>query len=131
MTKILVDAITNIAIHNGILRIECTAIGPDGKQHPSGTLVIPGAVAGPVLQALINGTQELDKKLREQQMPPPPVMPDVTLRPYAQYLPVAPATFAHKRWRGHTGYRFAAGDAAVPLVGVELARAALAMPIAF
>jgi hypothetical protein len=70
MTKILIDAITNIALHNGILRIECTAIGPDGQQHPSGTLVIPGAVAGQVLQALINGTKELDKKLREQpQMP--------------------------------------------------------------
>ena len=66
MNQVLVDAISNISIHNSILRIECVAVGPDGKQHPSGTLVIPGAVAGPVLQALINGTKELDKKLREQ-----------------------------------------------------------------
>ena len=66
MTQILIDAVTNLSIHNGVLRIECMAVGPDGKQHPSGTLVIPGAVAGPVLQALINGTKELDKKLREQ-----------------------------------------------------------------
>ena len=66
MTQILVDAVTNLSIHNGVLRIECMAVGPDGKQHPSGTLVIPGAVAVQVLQALINGTQELEKKLREQ-----------------------------------------------------------------
>ena len=47
------------AIHNHIL------------EYPPGPLVIPGAVAGPVLQALISGTQELDKKLREQQQMPP------------------------------------------------------------
>jgi hypothetical protein len=38
-----------------------------GTKH----LVIPGAVATQVVQALINGTQELDKKLREQQQMPP------------------------------------------------------------
>ena len=54
-----------------MLRIECVAVGADGQQRPSGTLVIPGAVATQVLQALINGTQELDKKLREQQQMPP------------------------------------------------------------
>lgn len=67
MTQILVDGITNISLHNGIVRVECATVGPDGKQHPSGTLVIPGAVAGQVLQALTTGAQELEKKLREQQ----------------------------------------------------------------
>ena len=67
MTQILVDGITNISLHSGIVRIECASVGPDGKQHASGTLIIPGAVAGPVLQALIKGMQELEKKLREQQ----------------------------------------------------------------
>jgi hypothetical protein len=67
MTQVLIDAITNLSIHNGVLRIECAAVGADGQPHPSGTLVIPGAVAGQVLQAVINGTQEIDKKLREQQ----------------------------------------------------------------
>lgn len=66
MTQVLIDAITNLSIHNGVLRIECVAVGADGQPHPSGTLVIPGAVAAQVLQALINGTQEIDKKLREQ-----------------------------------------------------------------
>ena len=67
MTQILVDGITNITFHGGVLRVECATVGPDGKPHPSGTLAIPGAVAGPVLQALIRGTQELEKKVREQQ----------------------------------------------------------------
>ena len=66
MTQILVDGISNITLHNGVVRIECVAAGPDGKPYPSGTLVIPGAVVGPVLETLIKGTQELDKKIREQ-----------------------------------------------------------------
>jgi hypothetical protein len=70
MTQILIDGITTLAVHNGVLRIECVAVGADGQQHKSGTLIIPGAVAGQVLQALINGTQELEKKLREQQQTP-------------------------------------------------------------
>jgi len=71
MTQMLIDAITNLSIHNGVLRIECAAVGADGQPHSSGTLVIPGAAAALVLQALINGTQELDKKLREQEASPP------------------------------------------------------------
>jgi hypothetical protein len=70
MTQVLVDGIASISLHNGILRIECTTVGPDGKSHPSGTLVIPGAIAAQVMQALVNGMQELDKKLKEQQKPP-------------------------------------------------------------
>ena len=67
MTQILVDAITNISLHSGIIRVQCATIGFDGKLQPSGTLVIPGAVAGKVLQTLISGAQELEKKMREQQ----------------------------------------------------------------
>ena len=75
MTQILVDGITSISFHSGILRVECATVGPDGKQHPSGTLVVPGPVAGQVLQALIKGTQELEKKLREQQQQQQQQMP--------------------------------------------------------
>ena len=71
MTQVLIDAIGGLSIHNGVLRIECVAVGADGQPHPSGTLVIPGAVATQVVQALINGTQELEKKLIEQQQMPP------------------------------------------------------------
>ena len=67
MTQILIDGVTNISLHSGVVRIECTTVGADGKPHTSGTLVIPGPAAAHVLQALITGTQELEKKVREQQ----------------------------------------------------------------
>lgn len=72
MTQILIDAINNLSFHNGVLRIECVAIGADGKPHQSGTLVIPSAAAGQVLNALINGSKELEKKAREQASKPEP-----------------------------------------------------------
>ncbi len=71
MTQMLIDGITNISLHNGILRIDCITLGHDGKPQPSGTLVIPGAIAAQVVQALANGMKELDKKIREQQQPAP------------------------------------------------------------
>jgi hypothetical protein len=69
MNQILIDSIANLSVHNGVLRIECVALGPDGQPQSSGTLVIPGLAANQVLNALIRGTQELEKKLREQQQP--------------------------------------------------------------
>ena len=45
MTQILIDGIANISFVGGVLRVECATVGSDGKPHPSGTLVIPGAVA--------------------------------------------------------------------------------------
>jgi hypothetical protein len=70
MTQILIDSITNITFHGGVLRFECVTVGPEGKPVTSGTLLIPGPVAGSVLQALIKGTQELEKRMREQQQMP-------------------------------------------------------------
>jgi hypothetical protein len=67
MTQILVDGIANITLHNGVVRIECLTIGSDGKPHPSGTLIVPGASVRLVLETLVNGTKELEKKLHEQQ----------------------------------------------------------------
>jgi hypothetical protein len=49
-----------------VLRIDCVTVRPDGQPHSSGTLLIPGPTVGPVLQALINSTKEMDKKIREQ-----------------------------------------------------------------
>jgi hypothetical protein len=66
MTQIVIDGITNISFLNANLRIECITVGPDGKPHTSGTLVIPGPVANQVLQGLTRGAQELEKKMREQ-----------------------------------------------------------------
>jgi len=62
---IVVDRISNIAVSNGILRIECVSVSAAGEEKPSGTVLIPANVAAPVVQSLVNGMQELDKKLRE------------------------------------------------------------------
>ena len=62
---ILVDGIGNVTVGHGVLRVECTCAGPSGKELPSGTLLIPTAVAGQVIQSLLNAVQELDKRARE------------------------------------------------------------------
>ena len=62
---IIVDRISNIAVSNGILRIECVAVNAAGQEKPSGTVLIPGIVAGQVIQSLVNAMQDLEKKLRE------------------------------------------------------------------
>lgn len=48
-----------------------------------------------------------------------------------QFAVVSRERHAARRWRRPDGYGFAAGDAVVPVVGAELARLVLAMPIAF
>jgi len=65
MTQILVDGVTYVSFINGILRIECGSVGRDGKLTPSGTLLIPGAKAGPVLQSIADAAKELGKRQRE------------------------------------------------------------------
>jgi hypothetical protein len=67
MSVTLIDGVKTVAFNNGILRIDCIEAGPNGEERPSGTLLIPGNQAGQVLQALVKATQELDKRLREQQ----------------------------------------------------------------
>ena len=64
---ILGDRIANVAIANGVLRIECVsaATSSPGQEKPSGTVLIPAVVAGQVIQFLVAAVQELDKKARE------------------------------------------------------------------
>ena len=62
---IVVERIANMAMMNGILRIECVAVNAAGQERPSGTMLIPANLAGPVVHSLVNGMQEPDKKLRE------------------------------------------------------------------
>jgi hypothetical protein len=66
MTYVLIDAIKAITFHNGLLRIDCIAVGSNNEERASGTLLIPGNQAGPVLRSLTQAIQELDKKVREQ-----------------------------------------------------------------
>ncbi len=67
MSVILIDGLKTVGFHNGILRIECTEAGPGGEERSSGTLLIPGNQAGQVLKSLVEATQQLEKRLREQQ----------------------------------------------------------------
>ena len=63
---IVIDRISGMAVINGMLRIECVALDTTGKEVPSGSVLIPGNVIGPVVQSLVNAVQEIDKKMREQ-----------------------------------------------------------------
>jgi hypothetical protein len=75
MSYILIDAIKAITFHNGLLRIDCVAVGSNNEERPSGTLLIPGNQAGPILRSLTQAVQELDKKLREQAQQPTAGLP--------------------------------------------------------
>jgi hypothetical protein len=68
MELILVDRIDAVVFHNGVLRVDCVAIGPNNKERASGTLLIPASQAGTILRTLIGATQELERRLREQAM---------------------------------------------------------------
>jgi hypothetical protein len=69
-TSIVVDRIGAIAIMNGVLRIECMAVNAAGQEK--GTLLIPANVAGAVAQSLVNGMQQLEKKVRDATATVPP-----------------------------------------------------------
>jgi len=66
MSVILIDGVRTGAFQNGVLRIDGIEAGPNGEERISGTPLIPGDQARPVLQALVEATQELEKRLHEQ-----------------------------------------------------------------
>jgi hypothetical protein len=66
----LIDRIGAVVLHNGVLRIDCVATGPNKEERPAGTLLIPANQAGAVLQSLVGAMQELDRRLREQARQP-------------------------------------------------------------
>ena len=67
MNTIVIDGLREAVFHNGVLRVECMAAGQGGALTPSGTLVIPAAVATQIVQGLAKALQELDQKVREKQ----------------------------------------------------------------
>jgi len=69
MSVILVDRVGSVVFHNGILRVDCIASGPNNEERLAGTLLIPANQAAAVLQSLVGAAQELDKRLREQARP--------------------------------------------------------------
>jgi hypothetical protein len=73
MTTTLIDGVKAVSLQNGIVRIDCIAVGPNNEERPSGTLLVPANRAGQIVGALTQALQELDKKLREQQQGVPTV----------------------------------------------------------
>lgn len=66
MSMILIDRIGAVVFQNNIVRVDCSAAGPNGEERLSGTLLIPASQAATVLQTLVGAAQELDRRLREQ-----------------------------------------------------------------
>jgi hypothetical protein len=70
MSQILIDAVGKVTIAAGLVRIDCLMAGPDKEMRPSGTLLITGAQAAPVLNSLVNAMKELQRRAQEQAIPP-------------------------------------------------------------
>jgi hypothetical protein len=69
MSQILIDGISNVTVAGGLVRVDCVALGPNNQHRPSGTLLIPGPAAGPVLSALVKAMKELHRQQQEQTTP--------------------------------------------------------------
>ena len=65
MSVMLIDRISSISIHKGVLRVDCVGVGPNNEERNSGTLLIPAGQVANVINSLAQATQELDKRLRE------------------------------------------------------------------
>ena len=66
-TTILADAVQNVTLSNGILRIRLTNIVGDNETQESGTLLLPANQAGPIINLLANSLNEISEKIQEQQ----------------------------------------------------------------
>jgi hypothetical protein len=64
MTQIVVDRFGKVSFHNGLVRIECLSIGPDGKPQASGTVLLAGAEAGKTMNNLVKSLQDLHKQVQ-------------------------------------------------------------------
>ena len=61
----IVEGLGSITFVNGILRVQLTAIDPDGKIRETGTIEIPGTKVADVIQGLAGAAQGISNKLNE------------------------------------------------------------------
>jgi len=61
----LVENLGHVTFVNGILRIQCVQVDPEGKLRESGIIEIPGGNVNGVLNALISASQSIEDKLNE------------------------------------------------------------------
>ena len=61
----LVEGLGSITFVNGVLSVQLTSINAEGKFVDAGSLEIPGAKVGDIIQGLANGSQGIIEKLNE------------------------------------------------------------------
>jgi hypothetical protein len=66
MQYVLIDKISHVGLHNGMMRVDCVSVGPNGHENPSGVLLIPPNIAGQFVRALASAMGELEKNIRKQ-----------------------------------------------------------------
>ena len=60
-----VDGLGSITFVNGVLRVQLTTINGEGKTVEAGSIEIPGARVGDIIQGLANGSKGIVDKLNE------------------------------------------------------------------
>ncbi len=63
----IVENLGHVTFVNGILRVQCTQVDPEGKIRESGILEIPGGNVNLVLNALISASKAIEEKLNEME----------------------------------------------------------------
>jgi hypothetical protein len=63
----LIDGISKVTFVNGIMRVQCLVIDPNGKEVESGTLEIPGGNIINIINGLANSAKSLEEKLKEME----------------------------------------------------------------
>jgi hypothetical protein len=64
---IIADAVINISLANNVVRVVFGQNAGDNQVAPSGTLLIPANIAGPIISGLANGVSEISEKVKQQQ----------------------------------------------------------------
>ena len=130
MSVTLIDGIKTVVFHNGIVRIDTFEGGPNNEERLSGTLLVPGQSGGADRWGADTGPAGAGKENTRAAAEPAHCRERLT-RHMPQYAAVSRERHANKKWQRYTNFAFAAGEPIAPIVGAELARAALAMPCAF
>ena len=63
---IYADQISQITLSNGNVRVQLTQRGADDSTVEAGTLILPAAQAGNVVNSLAGSLKELDERLKAQ-----------------------------------------------------------------
>jgi len=64
---LLIDGIHNVSMANGLVRIQVSRVGADGKATGVEEIAIPASQYGNVVQALQQAGQNLQQRIQEQQ----------------------------------------------------------------